>query len=119
MVPTGRLQPDGMYVAKEEFILKTSAGRSVLHLGCVGFTDLDPRDRAKFAKQSLHWKLTQQSEAVGVDRSIAVIEELRDLGVFSNIVAGDVERLEDVPIEQEFDVVIAGDIIEHLSLIHI
>jgi SAM-dependent methyltransferase len=111
----GDCSQTGMYVAKEEFILKTSAGMSVLHLGCVGFTDLDPHDRVKSAKRSLHWKLSQQSKAVGVDRSVAVIEELRELGVFHNIVAGDVERLEDVPIEQKFDVIIAGDIIEHLS----
>ena len=104
-----------MYIAKEEFILKSSAGLSVLHLGCVGFTDLDPGDRVKFAKQSLHWKLTQQSRTVGVDRSSAVIDELREFGIFSNIVAGDVERLDELPIDQKFDVVIAGDIIEHLS----
>ena len=104
-----------MYVAKEEFILKTSSGMSVLHLGCVGFTDLNPRDRVQSAKRSLHWKLSQQSKAVGVDRSVAVIEELRDHGIFSNIVAGDVERLEEVSIDQKFDVIVAGDIIEHLS----
>src|ERR1035438_7597403 len=104
-----------MYIAKEEFILKTSAGLSVLHLGCVGFTDLDSRDRVRHAKQSLHWKLTQQSNVVGVDRSVSVIEELRDLGIFSNIVAGDVERLDELPINQKFDIVVAGDIIEHLS----
>ena len=30
-----------MYVAKEDFILKISSGLAVLHLGCIGFTDLD------------------------------------------------------------------------------
>ncbi len=104
-----------MYVAKEEFILKVAAGRSVLHLGCVGFTDLAPSDRVRFAKQSLHWKLTQLSETVGVDRSVGVIDEYRKLGVFTNIVAGDVERLDELQITRRFDVVIAGDIIEHLS----
>jgi hypothetical protein len=104
-----------MYVAKEEFILGIASGHSVLHLGCVGFTDVAPRDRAKFARQSLHWKLTQVSETVGVDYSLAVIDEYRKLGVFTNIVAGDVERLDELPITQKFDVVIAGDIIEHLS----
>jgi SAM-dependent methyltransferase len=104
-----------MYVAKEDFILRIASGRSVLHLGCVGFTDVAPSDRAKLAKQSLHWKPTQASETVGVDYSIAVIDEYRKLGVFTNIVAGDVERLDELPITQKFDVVIAGDIIEHLS----
>lgn len=104
-----------MYVAKEKFILKLASGRSVLHLGCVGFTDLATGDRARSAKQSLHWKLTQLSETVGIDRSVAVIDGYRKLGVFTNIVAGDVERLEDLHLTRKFDVVVAGDIIEHLS----
>lgn len=104
-----------MYVAKEDFILKVAAGRTVLHLGCVGFTDLAPGDRVRSAKQSLHWKLTQLSETVGVDRSVIVIDEYRKLGVFTNIVAGDVERLDELPITRTFDLVVAGDIIEHLS----
>ncbi len=104
-----------MYVAKEDFILRAASGRSVLHLGCVGFTDVAPHERAKFAKQSLHWRLTQTSETVGIDYSLAVIDEYRKLGVFTNIVPGDVERLDELPMTRTFDVVIAGDIIEHLS----
>ena len=104
-----------MYVAKEEFILRLASGRSVLHLGCVGFTDLATGDRVRSAKQSLHWKLTQLSETVGVDRSVAVIDGYRELGVFTNIVAGDVERLDELQLTRKFDVVVAGDIIEHLS----
>ncbi|MGB7555538.1 MAG: methyltransferase domain-containing protein [Candidatus Korobacteraceae bacterium] len=104
-----------MYVAKEEFILQRASGRSVLHLGAVGFTDLAPGDRVRSAEQSLHWKLTQLSETIGIDRSVAVIDEYRKLGVFTNIVAGDVEQLDELQIERTFDVVIAGDIIEHLS----
>ncbi len=104
-----------MYVAKEDFIVAISSGLNVLHLGCVGFTDLDGEERVKFAKQSLHWKLTECSSVVGVDRSDAVIEEMRKLGIFDNVVPGDVERLDELPMNQKFDVVIAGDIIEHLS----
>jgi len=104
-----------MYVAKEDYIVRISSGLTVLHLGCVGFTDLDVEDRVKFARRSLHWKLTQCSKVVGVDRSGSVIEELRNLGIFHNVVDGDVERLEELPIDQKFDVIIAGDIIEHLS----
>lgn len=95
--------------------MKTSSGLSVLHLGCVGFTDLDGEQRVKSAKQSLHWKLTQCSNVVGVDRSSRVIEELRRLRIFDNVVYGDVERLDELPVRQTFDLVIAGDIIEHLS----
>jgi len=104
-----------MYVAKEDFIVGISSGLSILHLGCVGFTDLDGEERVKSAKQSLHWKLTQRPKVVGVDRSRAVIEEMRKVGIFDNVVAGDVERLDELPLNQKFDIIIAGDIIEHLS----
>jgi len=104
-----------MYVAKEDFIVRISSGLKVLHLGCVGFTDLDGEERVKSAKQSLHWKLTQCSNVIGVDRSGAVIEELRELEIFDNVVYGDVEQLDELAMDQKFDVVIAGDIIEHLS----
>src|SRR5215469_9140330 len=104
-----------MYLAKEDFIVKMAAGRTVLHLGCVGFTDLDARDRVKSAKESLHWKLTHCAKTIGVDSSIAVITELRKLGIFDNVVAGNVERLDDLPTKEKFDVIVAGDIIEHLS----
>ena len=104
-----------MYVAKEDFIVAISSGLTVLHLGCVGFTDLAGEDRVRSAKQSLHWKLTQCAKVVGVDRSSDVIEEMRKLGIFDNVVPGDVERLDELPVNQKFDLVIAGDIIEHLS----
>ncbi len=104
-----------MYVAKENFILQRAAGHSVLHLGCVGFTDLAPEDRVRAAQKSLHWKLSHAADTTGVDRSVAVIEEYRQSGVFTNILAGDVEQLEELPLARTFDVVVAGDIIEHLS----
>jgi SAM-dependent methyltransferase len=104
-----------MYVAKEDFILKISPGMTVLHLGCVGFTDLDGEERVRSAKQSLHWKLSQCADVVGVDRSGHVVEELRRFAIFDNVVCGDVERLDDLAIDQKFDIVVAGDIIEHLS----
>jgi len=44
-----------------------------------------------------------------------VIEELRNLGIFDNVVHGDVGRSDERPVDRKFDIVIAGDIIEHLS----
>ena len=104
-----------MYVSKEEWILRACSGRSVLHLGCVGFTDIHPEARVRAAQQSLHWKLTQCADVVGVDRSTDVIDELRNRGIFDNLVPGDVEHLDQLPLDRRFEVVVAGDIIEHLS----
>lgn len=108
------LQPRN-YLSKDEFLINAARGRRVLHLGCIGFTDLLAADRVKLAKQSLHWKLSQVADVVGVDYSIEVVKEYARLGVFTNIVPGNVERLPDSPLKGTFDVVIAGDIIEHLS----
>ena len=108
------LQPHS-YLSKEDFLVAAALGRRVLHLGCVGFTDLSADDRVRLAKQSLHWKLSQVADVVGVDYSIEVVEEFRRLGIFTNILAGSVEQLPDLPLPGPFDVVIAGDIIEHLS----
>jgi 2-polyprenyl-3-methyl-5-hydroxy-6-metoxy-1,4-benzoquinol methylase len=108
------LQPHS-YLSKEDFLVAAARGRRVLHLGCVGFTDLPADERVRLAKQSLHSKLSQVADVVGVDYSVEVVEEFRRLGIFTNIVAGNVEKLPDLPLPGPFDVVIAGDIIEHLS----
>ena len=50
-----------------------------------------------------------------MDYSPAVVKEWRTLGIFTNIVAGDVEKLGELRLRGPFDVVVAGDIIEHLS----
>lgn len=103
------------YVNRDEAILEIARGQRVLHLGCVGNTDLSSEQRIHLAQQSLHWKLSKQADVVGVDYSAEVIEEYKRLGIFNNIFPGDVQRLEELKFEGAFDVVIAADIIEHLS----
>lgn len=103
------------YVNRDEAILEIARGRRVLHLGCVGNTDLSPEERIRLAQNSLHWKLTANADVVGVDYSAEVIEEYRRLGIFQNIVFGDVQRLEETELYGIFDVIIAADIIEHVS----
>jgi 2-polyprenyl-3-methyl-5-hydroxy-6-metoxy-1,4-benzoquinol methylase len=103
------------YVDRDEAILEIARGRRVLHLGCVGNTDLPSDERVRLAQRSLHWKLTAQAEVVGVDYSSDVIEEYKRLGIFNNIIPGDVQVLHEIKLNDSFDVVIAADIIEHLS----
>ncbi len=55
------------------------------------------------------------ADVVGVDYASDVIDALQGQGVGDNIVFGDVEKLDDVPIDGLFDVVLAGDIIEHID----
>jgi 2-polyprenyl-3-methyl-5-hydroxy-6-metoxy-1,4-benzoquinol methylase len=103
------------YLEKEAAILEMARGQRVLHLGCVGFTDLTANERIRLAHKTLHYLLTQCAEVVGVDLSAAVVREYERLGIFSNILIGNVERLSDLALNQTFDLIVAGDIIEHVS----
>lgn len=103
------------YIDRDEAILDAARGRRVLHLGCVGNTDLRSDERVRLAGTTLHWKLSAEAEVVGVDYSADVIEEYRRQNIFHNIVPGNVELLREVKLLGLFDVVVAADIIEHLS----
>ena len=88
----------------------------MLHLGCVGFTDCSVAEKISAARKTLHQKVSEISDCVGVDNDRQTIDQLRSAGVFKNVLLGDAERLDELPGDLEpFDVVLAGDIIEHLS----
>jgi 2-polyprenyl-3-methyl-5-hydroxy-6-metoxy-1,4-benzoquinol methylase len=103
------------YLAKEEAIISAARDKRVLHLGCVGMSDATYEDRVASAQKSLHAQLSAVSDVVGIDISRQVIDEFARTGVFRNILVGDVEKLEAVPLQGPFDVVVAGDIIEHIT----
>jgi SAM-dependent methyltransferase len=65
----------------------------------------------------LHQFISEVAQGcLGVDLDGRTISELRERNTFTNVVEGDVERLADLsPEHQGFDLVVAGDIIEHLS----
>jgi 2-polyprenyl-3-methyl-5-hydroxy-6-metoxy-1,4-benzoquinol methylase len=112
-----RLRPRA-YFEREEFILRLCGGKKVLHLGCVGMEFHSDAQRAEMFGQSLHRRLADvASELTGVDISIGAIEALHRIGLGMDIVYGDVERLEELDLASAgaFDVILAGDIIEHLS----
>jgi len=103
------------FLDRDREILALASGRRVLHLGCVGHTDFAAADRVRLARETLHWKLGARAETVGVDYAREVVEGYRAEGIFDNIVIGDVERLDDLDLGRDFDLVIVADIIEHLS----
>jgi 2-polyprenyl-3-methyl-5-hydroxy-6-metoxy-1,4-benzoquinol methylase len=105
------------YIERDEKIVNLSKGKKVLHLGCVGFTDGSHEEKIRLAKTSLHSLLTDAAaDCVGIDLDGDAIQELKQLGIFTNVVEGDVEQLDALADEiEDFDVVVAGDIIEHLS----
>src|ERR1700730_11363519 len=104
--------PSG-YVDRTSEILERCRGKRVLHLGCVGFTDCTAAEKIALARTTLHQKLTEICDCVGVDIDRQTVEQLKSAGVFNNILVGDAERLQDLPVApMPFDIVLAGDIID-------
>lgn len=103
------------YYSKTKRILSLCNGKRVLHIGCVGFADLQTADRVALAEKSLHYSLTNCSNAIGIDYSREAIDYFRSNNVFDNVLHGNAESIEELGLAKEFDVIVAGDIIEHLS----
>lgn len=99
-------------VDRENLVLELCQHKKVLHLGCIDHPLLDYRIKSG---TWLHGKLARVAkELVGIDNAKNEIEYLRNEFGINNILCGDVEKLHEIKISV-FDVVLAGEIIEHLS----
>ena len=103
------------YSSKHEAILSRCKDKRVLHLGCVGNNDYSTEHKVAASPSTLHTKLSSIANVTGVDISGDAVEEYRRMGICNNILVGDVEKLGDLQLKQEFDLVVVGDLIEHLS----
>lgn len=99
-------------VQRVEFLKKIASGKRVLHLGCTNFPyTLDSISSGTL----LHADLAEMSaELTGFDFDQEGIDLLEKQG-FSELYRADLEKLEEVQLEREFDVIIAGEMIEHLN----
>lgn len=98
-------------VDREKFILKTCVGKRVLHLGCA---DAPYTAERLQSGTWLHDKVTAVSaECLGVDMDRESIAWLQQTHGVTNIVYGNAEALD--TLNDKFDVVLAGEIIEHLN----
>lgn len=99
-------------VQRVDFIKATCRGRSVLHLGCTNW----PYTReAVESGMLLHNELCKDAtEVYGFDYDQEGIDTLSELGV-SNLFRADLEKLDEVPLQRTFEVIVAGEMIEHLS----
>lgn len=92
--------------AKIAFVTARCRGKDVLDLGCVMH---DPGQR--LSRYWLHRAIREVARSlVGLDLHAAGVDELRGLGY--DVVIGDAEAF---TFDRRFDVVVAGDIIEHLG----
>jgi len=97
-----------------DYLVEICKGKRVLHLGCADY----PFTTKKLSMDALLYeKIAHVAQVqVGVDNNMEGIETLRRLG-YKNLYVADLENaLEIIPEgEKCFDVVVAGEIIEHLS----
>jgi 2-polyprenyl-3-methyl-5-hydroxy-6-metoxy-1,4-benzoquinol methylase len=103
------------YVERDSWLVARCRGRRVLHLGCVGFTDCPSQDKINNAPLSLHQQLSEVSDCLGIDLDRVTVERMQSRGIFQNCRIGNVERLQELEGLEPVDIVVAGDIIEHLS----
>lgn len=107
-----RLPRIGLVESREEFIVSRCAGRRVLHLGCAAAEACHTKLRDG---DLLHLKILRVARQVtGIDLDRAALDKLVELGVPS-LVCWDVERVAELELDGPVDVVLAGEILEHLS----
>jgi len=99
-------------VQRVEYLKGICRGKSVLHLGC---TDWPYTSNRLEMGSLLHLELKDITrELWGFDFDEAGLDLLRQQGV-GNLMRADLEDLHAVKLEKTFDVVLAGEMIEHLS----
>lgn len=103
------------YVAVEEWLLSYVSDRTVLHLGCAGNLLQYGRDAC------LHYRVSKVCTGLyGIELDKTALETVKawvpeDKEGRIRYFAGNVEELDKILIQQKFDIVLAGSIIEHLS----
>jgi cyclopropane fatty-acyl-phospholipid synthase-like methyltransferase len=99
-------------VDRVQFIKNACVGKKVLHLGC---TDYPFTEEVIKNQMLLHFELGKVAkELYGFDFDERGIKILSDAGV-ENLYLSNLEKLEEVDLDETFDVIIAGEMIEHLS----
>jgi SAM-dependent methyltransferase len=99
-------------VDRVEFIKEQCKGRKVLHLGCTNY----PYTAESLKNNDLlHYSLAQISaELYGFDFDQKGLDILSENGT-KNLYLADLEKLDEVDLDETFDVIVAGEMIEHLS----
>jgi len=103
------------YVHRRQYIVSAARGKSVLDLGFIGEVGGSDDERIAAFPQQLHYELAQVGdEVVGVDNSQDIVALLQQRYPHLRFVASDVCELSR-HIDRSFDVVVMGDLIEHLD----
>lgn len=97
---------------KLPFVLNYLSGKDILHLGCVDFY----LDEVITSRKHIHLELLSTAKKVyGVDYNREGLELLQTKFNVKNLFWGNVEELQSLDISEKFDIVFAGELIEHLN----
>jgi len=99
-------------IDKHLFLMELCRGKKVLDLGSADY----PMTRQKLARGELLFARLAgvASELTGVDLEQRGVQAMQEAG-FKNVVVGDVESLGDLGLKGGYDVIVAGELLEHLS----
>lgn len=104
--------PRRLVTDREAWITDRCRGKSVLHLGFVAHPYMDENVASG---RWLHTRIAEvASRVVGVDWAAEEVATLQGRGDIGRVVTGDVERLPEQGLGH-FDVIVAGEILEHLT----
>jgi SAM-dependent methyltransferase len=107
--------PAKAYVHRHDYIVALCAGKKVLDVGFVGEVSTALDYKVDQFEHSLHLRLNEVAESlVGVDIDADAVKGLQAKRSDLTCVAGNVENIEHIP-GAPFDVVVAGDILEHMD----
>jgi len=103
---------DFSLVQRMDVIRSECRGKRVLHLGCTNY----PYTEDSIKKgMLLHSELQSiATDLWGIDSDQAGLDILASHGT-RQLIRGDLEKLHELDITQEFDVILAGEMIEHLN----
>src|SRR3990172_4297548 len=97
---------------RERYLTNMCRDKVVLHLGCADAIYLDEHIQKD---RHLHLLINSVAkEAHGVDIDGSAIEKLRERHSLPNLHVGDIENL-NLDFGTAFDVIVAGELIEHLN----
>ena len=106
------MKDDFQLVQRLEFITEMCMGKKVLHLGCTNapYTEESIKDN-----MLLHFELEKiASSLYGIDADRNGIELLEKHGT-KNLYFADLEDMDALDLNETFDVIVAGEMIEHLN----
>jgi len=99
-------------VQRVDFITEKCRGKRVLHLGCTNY----PYTEASIANgMLLHFQLQKvATELTGIDSDPAGLDILRQSLGEAPLYQANLERLDQLELDSKFEVIVGGEVIEHL-----